>query len=79
MAALLVAAAATLLSLAQRALSTPARYTRRQVADATVTFELADRRGIWPRERLLETWETPLKFLAAAVVVLAVGLLATRW
>ena len=75
---LLFAIAATLLSLAQRALSTPARYVRREVPGVSVVFEERDRGEDWGRERLLATWELPLKLLAAAVVALAAGLLAMR-
>jgi hypothetical protein len=78
LAAVLVAAAATLLSLAQRALSTPARYVRRHAVEASALFDLAERQEVWGRERLLNTWETPLKLLAAAAVVLAVGLLVAH-
>jgi len=76
--ALVVALAATLLSLAQRALSTPARYVRRKTAAATVQLDGPSGGEDWRREELLDTWERPLKFLAAAVVTLAVGLLAMR-
>lgn len=75
---LLVAIAATLLSLAQRALSTPARYVRREAPSAHVVFEGSDGGESWARERLLATWELPLKLLAAVAVTLAAGLLAMR-
>ncbi len=78
LAPLLVAIAATLLSLAQRALSTPARYVRREVLSASVVFPGSDRREDWAGERLLATWELPLKLVAAAAVMLAAGLLAMR-
>ena len=74
----LVAIAATLLSLAQRALSTPARYVRRKAPGASVVFPGSDRSEDWTRERLLATWELPLKLVAAAAVMLAAGLLAMR-
>ena len=77
-AALLLALAATLLSLAQRALSTPARRVRRTTGDVTTMFERDSEIERWPRERLLATWEYPLKLICAAVVVLAGGLLAMR-
>lgn len=76
--ALLVALAATLLSLTQRALSTPARYVRRKAKDATVHLDGSSGGEDWSREELLDTWERPLKVLAAAVVTLAVGLLAVQ-
>ena len=75
---LLVAIAATLLSLAQRALSTPARYIRREVPGASVVFEGSERNEGWAHERLLATWELPLKLLTAAVVALGAGLQAMR-
>lgn len=74
----LVALAAVLLSLAQRALSTPARYVRRKTTEAAVRFEHAPDLEAWGRERLLATWERPLMLLSAAVVTLAAGLLALR-
>ena len=76
--ALLVALAATLLSLAQRALSTPARRVRRTGGDVTAVFEQDSESERWPRERLLATWESPLKLICAAVLALAAGLLAMR-
>ena len=77
-AAMLVALAATLLSLAQRSLSTQARFVRRRTRDATVHFGRSAGLTDWSRERLLDTWERPLKLLAASVVTLAAGLLAMR-
>jgi hypothetical protein len=77
-AALLVAFAATLISLAQRALSRPARYLRRNASDAWTVIEVSGSEERWTHERLLATWEWPLKLLAAAVVVLAAGLLVMR-
>jgi hypothetical protein len=75
-AVLVVALAAMLASLVQRALSTPARYARRRALDAEVTFARYEGDEVWPRDRLLASWERPLKLLAAAHVVLALGLLA---
>ncbi len=77
-AALLVALMATLLSLAQRALSKPARYLRRNALDAYAQVEGRTEVERWSKEYLLATWEWPLKLLAAAAVTLAVGLLAMR-
>jgi hypothetical protein len=71
-AAVLGALAATALSLAQRKLSTPARYVRRTAPSASVEF--AGERA-WSSERLLATWELPLKLLAGTVVLLAGSLL----
>ncbi|MFO7548329.1 MAG: hypothetical protein R6X29_05595 [Acidimicrobiia bacterium] len=72
--ALLAASFALVLSLVQRALSTPARFVRRRVADARA--ELGSE--TWDRDRLLETWERPLRWLALAVALLAVGLVGTH-
>ena len=77
-AALLIALAATLMSLAQRALSKPARYVRRNALDASVKVEGTAGAERWPRDRLLATWEWPLKLLSAAVATLAAGLLVLR-
>jgi len=72
--AVIVAGFATLLSLAQRSLSTPARFVRRETTTATVQFDGAE----WDRAQLLVTWERPLRWLVWAVVALAAGLLASR-
>lgn len=74
LAAVVVAAAAIALSMAQQALSTPARHVRRRVTGATV--EIGDSR--WDRSILLATWERPLQLLAFAHVLLAIGLLLTH-
>lgn len=74
-AALAAAAAATLLSLAQRALSTPARYVRRHTERAETAF---DEGRSWDKPQLLRTWEVPLRLLAATSVALAVGLVLSR-
>lgn len=73
-----LAFAATLLSLAQRSLSTPARLVRRKTADATVHFESPSDVPDWGREALLSSWERPLKFLVGTVIALAASLLLTR-
>jgi hypothetical protein len=78
-AALLAAAFATLLSLAQRALSNHVRYVRRLVA--SVDGELRLRDGSLERldaERLIAADERGLRLLAAASVVLAAALVAFR-
>jgi hypothetical protein len=76
--AVLMAATTTLLSMAQRALSTPARNIRRTVDFATMVLERPDSTERWDEGAILRTWETPLKLLTAAVIVLALGLLAVR-
>lgn len=73
--AVVVAAVATLLSLAQRALSTPARFVRRRTEQSVVSFD-GDRE--WERVELLQTWEKPLRLLTWTTVALAVGLLLTH-
>ena len=73
-----VAVAATLLSLAQRLLSTPAKYVRRSTSGAAAVFEGGKGRGEWSRDELLATWERPLRLLSWAVVVLSMGLLSTH-
>ncbi len=77
-AALAMGAAATVLSLTQRALSTPARFVRRSAIDASVTLDVGEGNETWDRDRLLGTWEWPLKLLTATVVLLAISLLAVR-
>ena len=77
---LVVALAATLLSLAQRSLSTRARYVRRQTVAASTLLERPDASEVlWDREELLDTWERPLRLLAGAAATLAVGLIAMRF
>jgi hypothetical protein len=71
----IVALAATLLSLAQRALSTPARFVRRRTSHAVTGFD-GDRQ--WDRAELLATWERPLRLLAWTITTLAIGLLAAH-
>jgi hypothetical protein len=74
-AVVVVAGVATLLSLAQRALSTPARFLRRRTREAMVSFD-GDRQ--WDRAQLLQTWEKPLRLLTWTTVALAVGLILTH-
>jgi hypothetical protein len=77
-AAVAVAGAATLISMAQRALSTPARYLRRNTDSAEMVISRDHREERWSDERILATWERPLRLLAWAMVTLALGLLASR-
>ncbi|MEE9472735.1 MAG: hypothetical protein V3V82_01985, partial [Acidimicrobiia bacterium] len=56
LAAVFVAAAAIALSMAQQALSTPARHVRRKVRSATAKIGEAS----WDRTTLLASWERPL-------------------
>ncbi len=76
--AVAVAGAATLISMAQRTLSTPARYLRRNTEGAEMILVRDDTEERWSDERILATWELPLRLLAWAMVILAVGLLAGR-
>jgi lysylphosphatidylglycerol synthetase-like protein (DUF2156 family) len=72
--ALVVAGAAAILSMAQRALSTPARHLRRNATESNIAASDQD----WDQSKLLSTWERPLQLLALAHVMLAVGLLLTH-
>ena len=74
LAAVIAAVFAALLSLAQRSLSTPARYVRRETTTASAQFDAVG----WDRTELLATWERPLRWLGWAVVALATGLLVAR-
>jgi hypothetical protein len=70
---------ATVLSLAQRRLSTPVRRSRREVVSATGELELTggSREAITP-EALVEAPEAALKLLAAATILIAAALVAFR-
>jgi hypothetical protein len=77
--ALLAAAFAVLLSLAQRALSNHVRFVRRRVASVSGELELRD--GTSERlaaDDLIAAEERGLRLLAAASVVLAAALVAFR-
>lgn len=78
-ATVLAAAWATLLSLAQRRLSTPVRRSRREIVEVTGELELAGggREGV-THETLVAVPEAALKLLAAATVLLAAALVAFR-
>ena len=78
-AALLAAAFAVLLSLAQRALSNHVRFVRRRVAAVDGELELRDgSRERLDADRLIAAEERGLRLLAAASVVLAAALVAFR-
>jgi hypothetical protein len=64
--------------MAQRTLSTPARYLRRNTESAEMILVREDSEERWSDERILATWERPLRLLAWAMVTLAVGLLVAR-
>lgn len=71
--AVAVAGAATVMSMVQRALSTPARRIRRNVTSVDV-WTAGEH---WTETDLLQSWEEPLALLAIGHVVLAVGLLVS--
>jgi hypothetical protein len=75
-AAVLVAAGAVLYSLAQRSLSTPARYVRRSTRDAKVLLETPDGAEEWDIARLLGTWEKTLAIMSWSIVLIAMGMLS---
>lgn len=78
-AALLAAAFAVLLSLAQRALSNHVRFVRRRVVAVDAEVELRDgSRERLDADRLIVAEERGLRLLAAASVVLAAALVAFR-
>ena len=78
-AAVLAAAWATLLSLAQRQLSTPVRRLRRQVTSVTGRLELADGSSeALDAAALTAAPEAALRLLTAATVALAAALVAVR-
>ncbi len=78
-AALLAAAFAVLLSLAQRALSNHVRFVRRRVAAVAGELELDDgSREHLDADSLIAAEERGLRLLAAASVVLAAALVAFR-
>lgn len=74
--AVLLAAVATLLSMTQRSLSTPARFVRRRTVEAGASFDLGSNSEQWTRDRLLRTWERPLRLLGWGMTLLAIALLA---
>jgi hypothetical protein len=79
LAALVAASAATLLSLAQRSLSTQARFVRRKTSSGSALFHTADNHDIkWDRQKILSTWEKPLRLLSWSVILLAISLLVTK-
>ena len=78
-AGVLVAAACTLLSVAQRRLSAPARELRRRTISVSGEQRLDDGRAVaLTRERLLEPLEGALSAVWIALVLLAAGLLVWR-
>jgi len=79
LAALGAASATTLLSLAQRSLSTQARFVRRRTSGGSALFHTADNHDVqWDKQKLLSTWEKPLLLLTWSIIILAISLLITR-
>ena len=73
------ASAATLLSLVQRSLSTQPRFVRRRTSGGSTVFHTSDNNDIqWDNQKLLSTWEKPLRLLSWSVILFAVSLLVTR-
>lgn len=71
-------AAATLLSLAQRSLSTSARFVRRKVSTGRAIFIADNTEIVWDKAELLAGWEKPLRLLSWVVVLLAISLLLAK-
>jgi hypothetical protein len=79
LAPVLAAAGALVLSLAQRALSTPARMLRRRAVDATGVISLADgTQQTIARATLLGPLERALRAMAWAIVLLAAAFAVAR-
>jgi hypothetical protein len=76
--ALLAAGAAVLFSMAQRRLSTPARFVRRRTNKGRIEFTTTEGEQSWTTGMLLSTWEKPLRLLAWTIALLAVALLLTH-
>jgi hypothetical protein len=75
--AVIAAAWATALSLAQRRLSTPVRHTRREVVAVAGELELADgSREAITREALVAAPESALRLLALGTFLIAAALVA---
>ena len=78
-AGLLVAAACTLLSVAQRRLSTPVRELRRRTAEVTGTQRLlTGETRVLDAQEIAAPLERTLQALSLALVLLAVGAVAAR-
>ena len=76
--AVAVAAAATLISMVQRTLSTPARHVRRNTDQAEMILSRGTSAEKWDEEKILATWERPLRLLVWFMVTLAAGMLIAR-
>jgi hypothetical protein len=79
LAVILVAVAAFGLSLAQRTLSTQARFFRRRVKAASLEVESAEGEvSHLDRSTILAPFDTALKMMSGAMVALAIGLVLAR-
>lgn len=76
--ALLLVAAATLMSLAQRSLSTPARFLRRKARSGGAVLATADGEARWERADMLASYERPLRLLSWMAPALACAMLLAR-
>ena len=76
--AVAVAAAATLISMVQRTLSTPARHVRRNTDQAEMILSRGTSAEKWDEEKILATWERPLRLLVWFMVTLAAGMLIAK-
>ncbi|TMC74809.1 MAG: hypothetical protein E6J13_00915 [Chloroflexi bacterium] len=80
LATIAAAIGASLLSLAQRRLSTPVRRVRRKAVDVTGMVRFRDgTTELLDRGALIAGPEAGLRLLWLAMVALAIGLLAARW
>jgi hypothetical protein len=70
--AVAAAGAAAFFALAQRRLSTPARFVRRTTTEAAAVFDGGRR---WDRRQLLDSWESAIRALVWAMPALAAALL----
>ena len=76
--AVAMAAAATLISMVQRTLSTPARHVRRNTDQAEMILSRGTSAEKWDEEKILATWERPLRLLVWFMVTLAAGMLIAK-
>jgi hypothetical protein len=76
--AVAVAAAATLISMVQRTLSTPARHVRRNTDQTEMILSRGTSAEKWDEEKILATWERPLRLLVWFMVTLAAGMLIAK-
>jgi hypothetical protein len=69
---------AFILSTLASLLTTP-RFVRRKTSSGSALFHTADNHDIkWDRQKILSTWEKPLRLLSWSVILLAISLLVTK-